>query len=86
MTTAQQIEAQIEANHNRRMANEARIDWSAYDRRSDTAESLIGELVREGATLFYINCRNRAGALTGKTREFGSRFSAKVFLIRNNYV
>ena len=76
----------IDGNHNRRMANQARINWDRHDRRSDEADALVGELCREGKTLFYINVKNAKGINTGKVREFASRPEARHYLIRNNYV
>ena len=86
MTRRHDIQAQLDANHNRRMANQARIDYAMHDRRADEAEALIGELCKEGRRVFYINMKTAKGAFTGKIREFGSRFEASNYLIRNRYV
>lgn len=78
-------EAQFERNERRRFAAEAR----AYDkvgRQIDAADALIGELRREGCTVFYINVRSKDGRLTGATREFSHRWHASSYLIRNRYV
>jgi hypothetical protein len=53
------------------------------------AEPLIGELVREGKVVYYINVRSLDGRLTGKTKEFTGpvgRYEAIDYLIRNHYV
>jgi len=72
------IDRQLDARQGRRMAAEARaLDrLDALERR---AETLIGELVRAGKPVWYINLRN------GKTRE-GARASLIAFLVRNRYV
>lgn len=46
---------------------------------------LIGEVMREGKTVHYINLLDRAGNFTGKTKE-GSEFDLTKYLIRNRYV
>lgn len=53
------------------------------------AEPLVGELCREGVTLFYVNIRDRAGRLTGKIKEFTGALAeqnAISYLVRNHYV
>lgn len=55
----------------------------AYDRmtaETDNCEYLIGELCREGNTVYYIFTRS------GKTKEFISKVEAQDYLIRNGYV
>lgn len=70
---------QTDANHNRRMANETRY-LNRLEKLEAQAEELIGELCRDGKTVYYITLRN------GKTKESHS-FSALVdFLTRNHYV
>ena len=80
------VDAQVEANHNRRMANQARIDYAKLDRRDAAADALIGILQGEAGRRFYINCRTMDGKLTGKIREFKTRSEAADFLLRNRYV
>jgi hypothetical protein len=72
------IDRQLDARQGRRMAAEGRM-LDRLDVLERRAETLVGELVRGGATVFYINLRN------GKTRE-GSRASLIAFLVRNRYV
>jgi hypothetical protein len=79
------IEAQITGNQNRRMATEARY----LDRREmleAKAERLIGELVREGRDVYYINLMDTKGNLTGKVKESASFFELVDYLVRNGYV
>jgi hypothetical protein len=80
------IDRQIDGNHNRRMANQARINWDRLNRRDAEADALVGELCREGVTIFYINVKTKEGRMTGKIREFSSRSEARYYLLRNNYV
>lgn len=68
------IERQLEIN----AARHARADERYLDK-VDRAHALIGELCREGKTVYYINLRN------GKTRE-GQHAELSEFLIRNRYV
>lgn len=71
------IEQQLEARHNRRMANEARF-LERIEKRERAAEEMIGELCREGRTVFYVWPQG------GRYRE-GSWGELIGFLIRNNY-
>lgn len=50
------------------------------------AEPLVGELCREGRTVYYINLADSHGQLTGKTKESGSEYELISYLIRNKYV
>lgn len=68
----------LEGRHQRRLKHEDRVIARA-DRPHDAAEKFIGELVREGRTVYYI-CPPG-----GKYRE-GSRVELIQFLIRNRYV
>lgn len=83
---AMDIQQQLDGNHNRRMANQARIDYARWDRRSDEAEAMIGELQGERGRRFYINVRSSTGRMTGRIVEFKSRFDAIAYLMRNGYV
>lgn len=74
-----------EANHNRRMAHEHRFLCNE-ERREKAAETLIGELCREGRTVYYVNLRTRDGQLTGKTKESASFFTLVDYLRRNRYI
>ena len=77
-------EAQLVARMNRRHANEARM-FDKYNKLYDKAEQMIGELMIEGVTVFYINLRNSAGRPTGRIKKggFGELCG---YLIRNRYV
>lgn len=75
------IERQVEANHNRRMANEARMlerQEREYDKRWNKADAMIGELIRDGKKVFYVM------PIGGKYRE-NTRSNLISFLMRNNY-
>ena len=72
----------LEARYSRR---EKAFD-RAMDRREREAEALVGQFMKEGATVFYINTRSMAGYLTGNIREFTSMHDAVQFLVRNRYV
>lgn len=78
-------ERQLAYRAKRRVAAEDRF-FDKLDRLSNAAEALIGHLCREGKTIYYVNIRSKAGALTGRTREFGTNVAATDFLIRNHYV
>ena len=73
-------EQQINANHNRRMANESRmIDrWDSLAKREESAETMLGELCREGKPVYYVV------PIGGRYRE-GSKADLVAFLVRNNY-
>lgn len=80
----QSIEARLEGLQIRRMKQEDRF----YDKLvalTEKAEALIGQLCREGKTIFYINLQDRNGNLTGRTKE-GSSIELTEYLIRNHYV
>lgn len=70
-----QMYRQMEANHNRRMANEARY-IERLERREARAEQMIGEL-NSGKLYIY--------PVGGKYRE-GTRNELIAFLLRNGYV
>jgi len=63
--------------HARRVRSDDRA-WSRFCARSDRAEVMIGELVREGRTVHYIF------PVGGKYRE-GHRINLMDFILRNNY-
>jgi len=77
-TINEQAEHEFEIKNNRRVRNEDRA-WNRYCVQADKAESMIGELVRDGKAVFYVF---PAG---GKYRE-GSKIDLTDFLIRNGYV
>lgn len=68
------IEQQLEANQNRRMAAQNRA-LTCLEKREDAAEKMIGEL-NNGKCYIY--------PVGGKYRE-GNRYDLIRFLIRNNY-
>ncbi len=74
------LDQQLNGNHNRRMANEARYlnNQDKMDRRRDYAETRIGELMRNGEKVLYVFPKG------GKYRE-GTRRELIDFLIRNDY-
>ncbi len=69
---------QIDRNINRHLAADHRY-LCKMERLDPKADALIGELCRDGKTVYYVN------TVSGKTRE-GSRFDLVEFLIRNKYV
>jgi hypothetical protein len=56
------------------------------ERLRDLAKPLVGRLQGEQGVRFYINVKTKAGAFTGRIKEFASEFDAVNYLIRNNYV
>lgn len=78
-------EKMLDAKEKRRFAADARAE-ARLDRQWDEAEKLIGELVRDGKTIHYINITTAKGSLTGRTKEFTSFGSAVDYLIRNRYI
>lgn len=79
------IERQIEINSERRERADDRA-IIRMDRQIPQAEALVGELCRDGKKIFYINITNRNGDMTGRTKDFGDRYDAIDYLIRNRYV
>jgi len=62
--------------HARRVRSDDRA-WSRFCARSDRAEVMIGELVREGRAVYYI--------FLGRKYREGSRVELIDFILRNNY-
>jgi hypothetical protein len=85
MSIDAEFERQMERNARRRVAAEDRA-MDRYDRLSVKADPLVGQLMREGKTVFYINICKTNGRLTGKTKEFGRHGDAVDYLMRNDYV
>lgn len=79
------IEQDLDTRDLRRLRAEHRY-LVKLERLERKCEPLIGELCRQGATVYYINLANRAGHLTGKTKERASYFELVNYLIRNHYV
>lgn len=75
------IHQQLEGNQNRRMAGERRFmsNLDKLNAREDEAEAMLGNLIRNGKTIYYIM------PVGGKYRE-GTRLDLIAFLVRNNYV
>ena len=79
-----ELEALLEAKSNRRVAAEDRyIDRT--EKKEAAAENLIGEIIRDGKTVSYINQIDRNGRFTGKAIE-GSRVNLVSYCIKNKYV
>lgn len=57
-----------------------------YDAKLDSADHLIGELCREGKTVYYINLLTLDGRFTGKTKESTSHTALCAYAVRNHYV
>ena len=81
MRTIDQI---LDTKELRRLRAEDRM-LDKLEKRELAAEPLIGQLCREGVTIYYVNIRNTGGKLTGKTKE-GTHSELVAYLIRNNYV
>lgn len=75
------IHQQLEGNQNRRMASQARAlkNWDELSKREDEAEQMLGQLQRDGKTVYYV------WPAGGKYRE-GTRLDLIAFLVRNRYV
>ena len=56
------------------------------ERRERQAQPLVGQLMKEGVIVFYINVRSMKGFFTGKIKEFTDEWDAVQFLVRNHYV
>lgn len=70
---------ELEARHKRRLAAEDRY-LARMEDAEVKAEKLIGELCREGQTVYYVNLTN------GKTKESGNFFVLVDYLRRNKYI
>lgn len=84
MNNACKFERLLEARNSRRLAREDRF-LSRAERRESEAEKLVGELCRDGVTVYYVNLLDRRGRATGKIRT-GSQFELVQYCLRNNYV
>ena len=79
------IETQLNGNYNRRMANEAKF-LNRVEKLEMKAAEKIGEIVRDGCEIYYINLLDRNGNFTGKIKESHSHTELTDYLIRNKYV
>ena len=79
-----ELEALLDAKSNRRVAAEDRY-MDRIEKKEAAAETLIGEINKNGKTVNYINQIARGGRFTGKTIE-GSKMELVRYCIRNNYV
>jgi hypothetical protein len=78
-------ERMMEAKLARRFKAEGR--WLArLEKLVPAAEAIIGQLCREGRTIFYINGRTANGSFNGRVHEFTNSGAATDFAIRNHYV
>ena len=84
MNRTNDIDRQLDARHNRRLAAEDRY-LSRVEKREADADALIGELERGGRTVYYINQVDRRGRFTGKIIE-GPYYKLVEYLIRNKYI
>jgi hypothetical protein len=75
------FERQMEINEARHHAADARY-LDKLDAAIDAAEILIGHICRDGKPVSYLNQRNAAGRMTGKTIE-GTRAELIDFIVRN---
>ena len=81
---AYRIETEMNARISRRNSSEDRF-ISRIESKENAAESLIGEINRDGKTVSYINQIDWSGRFTGKTIE-GSRINLVSYCIKNKYV
>jgi hypothetical protein len=79
------IQTQLDARFARRTHAENRY-LDRLEKKERAAEHLIGELCREGKTIYYINLRDRQNRLTGKIKESASAIALIDYLIRNDYI
>lgn len=75
----QTIDQMIDSRQNARFSREGRA-YDSYSRQSDKCDRLIGELVREGKTIYYVV------TVRGQIKEDCRRMNLINFLIRNQYV
>ena len=78
------MEKMLTGKMNRRIASEDRY-MDRIEKKEAAAETLIGEINRNGKTISYINQIDRSGRFTGKTIE-GSKMELVRYCIRNNYI
>ena len=78
------MEKMLTGKMNRRIAAEDRY-MDRIEKKEAAAETLIGEINKNGKTVSYINQIDRSGRFTGKTIE-GSKMELVQYCIRNNYV
>ncbi|MFN4266387.1 MAG: hypothetical protein ACK4F8_11655 [Aquabacterium sp.] len=79
------IEQELDRRELRRLRAE-HVYLCRLEKLEKLAEPLVGELCREGKTVYYINLTDRQGRLTGKTKEGGTVYELITYLIRNKYV
>lgn len=84
-TPRKSIDELMDGRQLRRMKAEDRF-LTRLEKQEAAAEALVGELCREGTTVYYINLKTRDGNFTGKTRESASSYELTDYLIRNHYV
>ena len=77
----QWLERRVEARMRRDEARFALKDFRLRLRQRE-AEALVGQLCREGKTVYYITLLPRRG----KYKESASRHELVEYLLRNNYV
>lgn len=85
MTARKNHEELMEGRQLRRMKEEDRF-LARREAIEAKAEALVGELCREGRTVYYANLTTRDGDFTGKTYESASHTAVADYLIRNHYV
>ena len=78
------MEKMLTGKMNRRIATEDRY-MDRIEKKEAAAETLIGEINRNGKTISYINQIDRSGRFTGKTIE-GSKMELVRYCIKNKYV
>lgn len=79
------FERLLEARDARRGKAEDRF-LTRLERLTVQAESLVGELNREGNTVWYVSLTDQKGNLTGKIKESHCFSDLVAYLIRNHYV
>jgi hypothetical protein len=79
-----ELEVLLNAKSNRRVAAEDRY-MDRIEKKEAAAETLIGQINKNGKMVSYINQIDRSGRFTGKTIE-GSKLELVRYCIRNHYV
>jgi hypothetical protein len=87
MTNCRNDERRLEILEARHVAADERfMDKMDRDYAKAERSGLVGEIIRDGKTVYYINLSDRNGRLTGKTKESASDYDLYKYLIRNRYV
>lgn len=75
----------LDSREKRRLRADAAAS-DRLDRRFDEAEALVGQLMREGKLVYYLNVRTRRGKLTGEIITFPTHWDAVQYALAKRYV